>query len=271
MLNLSARRLRVNGVATRVLEAGGAGTPVVLVHGAGGRADRWSRSLAALAAAGYRAYAPDLPGHGHAAKGAGVACSVPAYRDFLAGLLDAIGASTVALVGTSLGGHVAAAYAAAHPARVEALVLCGSLGLVPVGEATRRRIQAGLADQSIDGVRARLQRLLGSALVSDALVEEDARINSSPGARQSFAALGGYVAEKLDEDVVGAQLAASRVRVLLLWGDQDRSVDAAVGEAAAQLIPGARRLVLPGAGHAPYLEKPDAFNQAVLDFLRAAR
>jgi pimeloyl-ACP methyl ester carboxylesterase len=75
---------QVSGVAIRVLESGAAGTPIVFVHGTGGRADRWVRNLDVLAAAGYHAYAFDLPGHGFAAKGAGVECSVPAYRTRLA-------------------------------------------------------------------------------------------------------------------------------------------------------------------------------------------
>jgi pimeloyl-ACP methyl ester carboxylesterase len=51
----------VQGVATRVLEAGTSGPPVVFVHGTGGRAERWERNLDAAAAAGYHAYAFDLP------------------------------------------------------------------------------------------------------------------------------------------------------------------------------------------------------------------
>lgn len=268
MLNLSARRLNVNGLATRVLESGAGEVPVVLVHGAGGRADRWAGTLEALAARGYRACAPDLPGHGFAAKGDGVACSVPAYREFLAALLDAIGAASAVLVGTSLGGHVAAAFAASAPDRVKALALAGSLGLVPVGEEVRARVRAGLADQSPEAVRAKLRRLFGDEAVPEGLVEEDARINNSPGARISLDALGRYVAERLDDDVVGETLAA--IPLLLLWGEQDRSVPLDVGRAAARRFPHAQLVVLPGAGHAPYLDRPEAFNRALIDFLDAS-
>jgi len=84
---------RIGNVGTRVLQSGSSGTPVVLVHGTGGRADRWVRNLDALAAAGYNAYAFDLPGHGFADKGPGVECSVPAYRKLLSGFVDSIGGS----------------------------------------------------------------------------------------------------------------------------------------------------------------------------------
>ena len=270
MLNFSARRLDVNGVATRVLEAGTGAVPVVLVHGAGGRAERWALTLEALAASGHRACALDLPGHGFAAKGPGVPCTVPAYRDFLGAFLDAIGAASAVLVGTSLGGHVAAACAAANPGRVRALVLAGSLGLVPVGEEVRARVRAGLADQTPEAVRAKLRRLFGDKAVPEGLVDEDVRINNSPGAGASLEALGRYVAESLDDDVVGDRLAAAGVPLLLLWGEQDRAIELSIGKAAARLIPHARLVVLPGAGHAPYLDQPEAFNRAVIGFLAAS-
>ena len=148
-----------------------------------------------------------------------------------------------------------------------ALALTGSLGLVPVGEEVRARVRAGLADQSPEAVRAKLRRLFGDETVPEGLVEEDARINDSPGARISLDALGRYVAERLDDDVVGETLAG--IPLLLLWGEHDRSVPLDVGRAAARRFPHAQLVVLPGAGHAPYLDRPEAFNRALIDFLDA--
>src|SRR5260221_12213441 len=96
----------VRGVATRVLESGVSGVPVVFVHGTGGRAERWERNLDAVAAAGYHAYAFDLPGHGFAAKGVGGECSVPAYPKLLSGVIEDVVKDKAFIVGTSLGGHV---------------------------------------------------------------------------------------------------------------------------------------------------------------------
>jgi 2-hydroxy-6-oxonona-2,4-dienedioate hydrolase len=140
--------LRIATVDTRVIEAGAAGEPIVLVHGTGGRADRWLRNVDALAAAGHHVYAFDLPGHGFASKGASLDCSVPGYRRFLADFLDAMKIDKAAIVGTSLGGHVVASYACEHPDRVRALVLSGSMGLVPLGAEMRARVEAGANNQS---------------------------------------------------------------------------------------------------------------------------
>ena len=264
---------KVNGVTTRVLEAGTPGEmPVVFVHGTGGRADRWIRNLDAVAGAGYHALAFDLPGHGFAAKGAGVECSVPAYRRMLGDFLASLGARRAAIVGTSLGGHVVASYAAEYPQRVAAVVLVGSMGLIPIGAEARGRIQAGANNQTKEGVAAKFQRVIfDQSLVTPDMVEEEFRINNSPGAKESFAALGDYIARRLDDEVVGEKLAAARVPVLLVWGDQDKTVPMAVGEAAAKLLPGSKLVKLEGAAHTPYYEKHEQFNRVLLDFLGVHR
>ncbi len=260
----------VQGVATRVLEAGTSGPPVVFVHGTGGRAERWERNLDVAAAAGYHAYAFDLPGHGFAAKGAGVECSVPAYRKFLCGFIEEVAKQKAFIVGTSLGGHVVASYAVENPGRVKGIALCGSMGLIPIGAEARVRIQGGANNQTREGVATKFTRVIfDQALVTPEMVEAEFRINNSPGAKESFAALGRYIAEKLDDDVVGEKLAASNLPVLLAWGDQDKVVPFAVGEAAAKLLPGSRFVKLEGAAHTPYYEKHEQFNAALLGFLRA--
>jgi pimeloyl-ACP methyl ester carboxylesterase len=256
------------GVATRMLAAGHAGAPVVFVHGTGGRADRWSRNLDAIAAAGYRTYAFDLPGHGFAAKGAGVECSVPAYRKILSAFLAELNEPCY-LVGTSLGGHVAASCASENVSKVKGVVLVGSMGLLPIGAEARGRIQAGANNQTREGVATKFTRIIyDQGLVTPEMIEEEYRVNNSPGAKESFAALGNYIATKLDDEVVGEKLAATKLPVLLVWGDQDKTVPVSVGEAAARLLPGSRFVLLPGAAHTAYYEKPDAFNAELLSFLK---
>ena len=147
--------LRVGSIDTRVIEARASdisGERIVLVHGTGGRADRWLRNVDALAAAGHHVYAFDLPGHGFASKGAGLDCSVPGYRRFLGDFLDAMKIANATIVGTSLGGHVVASYACEHPERVRAVVLSGSMGLVPLGAEARARVEAGANNQTYEGV-----------------------------------------------------------------------------------------------------------------------
>ncbi len=194
---------------------------------------------------------------------------MPAYRKLLAGFMDHIGATEATVVGTSLGGHVAASYAVENPQRVKAVALVGSMGLLPIGAEARGRIQAGANNQSREGVATKFTRIIfDQALVTPEMVAEEYLVNNSPGAKESFARLGKYIAEKLDDEVVGERLAKLGKPVLLVWGDQDKTVAVSVGEAAAKLIPGSRFVLLQGAAHTAYYEKPEAFNKALLEFLR---
>lgn len=265
--------LRIANIDTRVIEAGSSGEPIVLVHGTGGRADRWLRNMDALSAAGYHAYAFDLPGHGFASKGASLDCSVPGYRKFLAAFLDEMKIAKAVIVGTSLGGHVVASYACEHPDRVRAIVLSGSMGLVPLGAEARARVEAGANNQSYEGVKGKLGRVIfDPALVTQDFVEEEFRINNSFGAKESFATLGRYIGQRLDDDVVGDRLAklTPGLPTLLLWGAEDKTVPLSAGEAAARLLPGARLVVLPKAAHTPYYERAADFNAVLCDFLANA-
>jgi pimeloyl-ACP methyl ester carboxylesterase len=262
--------LRIATVDTRVIEAGAAGEPIVLVHGTGGRADRWLRNVDALAAAGHHVYAFDLPGHGFASKGGGLDCSVPGYRRFLGDFLDAMKIDKAAIVGTSLGGHVVASYACEHPDRVRALVLSGSMGLVPLGAEMRARVEAGANNQSYEGVKDKLGRVIfDPALVTQDFINEEFRINTSAGARESFATLGRYIGQRLDDDVVGDHLAklTTNLPTLLLWGAEDKTVPLGVGEAAARLLPGAKLVVLQKTAHTSYYERAADFNAVLCDFL----
>ena len=264
----------VDGISTRVLQAGLAGDAVVFVHGTGGRAGRWERNLDAVAAAGYRCYAFDLPGHGFATKGAGPAYSVPGYAAVLEAFLDTLDAERVSLVGTSIGGHVVASYAVGHQDRIASLTLVGSMGLVPIGDEAAQRIGKGATNQSREGVRAKLQRVIHDPLqVSDEFAEEEFRVNNSPGADVSFQQLGSYIAGRLDQDVVGDRVAAlaERVPVQLIWGAEDTTVPLSVGRAVADAIPQASLTVIDAAAHTCYFEQPAVFNQALVEFLAAAR
>lgn len=264
--------LAVDGVLTRVLAAGSGSDHLVLIHGVGARADRWVRNVDALAGAGWCVWAFDLPGHGLAQKGPGPDYSVPGYARFLEGFLDAVGAGSAAVVGTSLGGHVAATLACERPERVRALVLVGSIGLVPWGAERRAASRSRLRDVSRQGVARKLEVVVHDpGLVTDEWLAEEYLVNNSPGAEASFAAISDYVADRIDDDLIGPRLAAMapdrRPPTLLIWGEQERAVPLDTGRKAHAMLDGSELAVISGASHAPYFENPDEFNRVLLDFL----
>ena len=181
--------LGVDGVLTRVLEAGAGDRTMLLVHGVGARADRWRRNLEGLASAGYHPYAIDLPGHGLAQKGPNIPGTVPEYARFARGMLDELGAGEVYLIGTSLGGHVCATAACDMPERVAGLVLVGTVGITPIGAERRQRTQSIVGETSWEAIGGKLRVVLhDEALATEELQREEFRINNSPGAAESFRA-----------------------------------------------------------------------------------
>lgn len=123
------------GVRVRVIEAGDPkGAPVVLVHGWGIHSYLWRLNIPALAAAGRRVIAVDLPGHGLSEKPAAPGSyTLAAMSDHLRALFGALDIARAPVVAQSMGGRIAIELALRHPSIVSALALFGSVG---IGETT---------------------------------------------------------------------------------------------------------------------------------------
>lgn len=263
--------IRAGGSVTRVLEAGTGSRNALFIHGLGARADRWRRNLPAFAEAGYRCAAADLPGHGFAAKTGDFDFSVPACADLTLDLLDALRMDRVALVGTSLGSFVGATVALRAPERVSALVLVGAIGIVPMGETARQSLAARFGTVDRAGIEGKLRTVIHDdvRLVTQSWIEEEWRINNSPGANEAFAAISEYIRSGIDGDVVGERLAAlaGRPPTAVVWGSEDRAVPPAVGAAVKDLLHPELFAEIAGTGHCPYLEAAAEFNRIAIEFL----
>jgi pimeloyl-ACP methyl ester carboxylesterase len=179
-------------------------------------------------------------------------------------VVDGLSVPTVALLGTSLGGHVAAWTACERPERIRATVLIGAVGLVP-WDRRAEGSASPIVDTSPAGIRAKLEFLVADqSLVTDAWVHEEHQVNTSPGALEALAAVGRYDA---GADLVGPRYAALGLPTMLCWGAEDRWAPPSVGEDAAALLPGAPFVLLAGAGHAPYFERPADFAKVAAEFL----
>ena len=264
--------LGAGGTLTRILEAGRGDDAVIFIHGLGARADRWRRNLGVFAEAGYHCFALDLPGHGFAGKTTAFPYGVPGFADFVGAIMDKLGLGRVHMVGTSLGGHIAGWIACHAPERVRSLVLVGSLGLVPIGAEAGDNIHRNVKATDRPDIENKLKFVLyDPSIITPEWIEEEYRINNSPGAADSFARLGDYIAEEVDQHNVGENLAevSGGVPVMLVWGRQDKAVPLSVGEQGKALLGDANLLVIDEAGHAPYFEQAEQFNGAVLKFLGA--
>lgn len=258
------------GTTTRVLECGSGGVPLVLLHGVGARADRWRPALRLFAERGRHCYAFDFPGHGLAGKPQTFDYTVPGYTAFTEELLDALGLTEAVLVGTSLGGHVAGAVAVRRPRNVRAVVLVGPMGILPVSQPVLDALASSIQDTTHAGIAKKLARLLvDQRLISDEWVDEEFRVNNSPGAADAFGALAGYFTDGINHDVVAEPLRSilDTVPALLVWGAQDVMVPAELAEPCRALGGNVPLTLIAGTGHAPYLEAAAEFVEQVGAFL----
>jgi 2-hydroxy-6-oxonona-2,4-dienedioate hydrolase len=268
------------GLRVRALEAG-EGPPVVLVHGLGDCAEVWDRNLGPLAAAGYRAIAVELPGHGLSEKPLDRGIYQPSFiRPFLDGLLEAIGAQRAAFVGSSLGGLVAARYTIERPERVAALVLDGAAGL---GRdiAPFLRLVAYLPLWSVHLFRLS-QTVLEAALrsivvqrdaVTPELLEVYYRYRCLPGAAEAFLliAKAGLTLQGLrPELLVLPRLQHVDVPICIVAGRQDLVVPVHHALQAQAMLPRAQVVIFEACGHWPHREHPERFNATLTAFLAEA-
>ena len=276
------RSVTVDGVHIAFDDSGGAGPPLVLLHGFLGSGASMVALVEALdahgALAGRRVVAVHLVGHGRSDAPLPVApYAMERVVDQLRGVLDAVtGAdrgATVDLLGYSMGGRVALALALACPQRVRRLVLVGATAGIedPAERRTRRDADAELAafvDQhGIEAFVDRWEQLPIFATQRDLAPEVRERVRAGRTAQRVVG-----VANSLRGTGTGSmepmwdRLATRAVPTLVLAGALDTKY-VEVGVRLADVLPAGRFLAIAEAGHAAHLERPEATATAVGEFL----
>jgi pimeloyl-ACP methyl ester carboxylesterase len=252
--------------------------PLVFVHGLSGSWPNWLEQLPAFAAT-HRVITLDLPGFGHSPKPR-QEISISGYARMLEQLLGQLGIDAAAVVGNSMGGFIAAELAIAYPQRVERLVLISAAGIsthnhrgsttvLPAMRTLERSLMAAgaWAASKSDNV-ARRARLRDAALgvvvrhpskLDPALAAEQIRGAGKPGFIEGFEAVLHYeIRERLREIACPT---------LIVWGDSDRLISVRDADVFAELIPNSRKVVFGDTGHMSMLERPEAFNALLEEFL----
>ncbi|MEO7939572.1 MAG: alpha/beta hydrolase [Burkholderiaceae bacterium] len=249
------------------IEQGGGTTAIFLLHGVGGGKQAWPTNMPALAGAGYRAIAWDMPGYGDSASVNPYTTSELAQA--LHRLILQTGASRNVVLGHSMGGMVAQELAALWPAQVDGLILSATSAAFGRADGAWQQqfLQQRFAplDAGMD-MAALAQQLVPTMMAPDADVAAlrlACTVMAAVPQSSYRAALQAIVSFNRLED-----LARIKVPVLCLCGEHDRNAAPHVMQRMAERIPQGRYQCLAGVGHLANMEQPQAFNGAALQFLQ---
>jgi 3-oxoadipate enol-lactonase len=237
--------------------------PVLLLHSLGADRRMWTDLQEELSTA-HRVIAPDTRGHGRSEWAA-----TPTVDEWVADitrLLDHLGVDRVGLVGLSMGGVQALAFALKHPDRVRALVLADTFAQLEPDLA------AAKTKAMIDGSQA-----LGMAAYADSYVAETFTTTPLPPeaelVRESLAKMSQHAYADAVRTCFGVRLADRlgevRAPTVVLWGERDQKTPRPLAEQLVAGIPDTVLRVIPAAGHLANLENPAAFAAAVTEHLNA--
>jgi pimeloyl-ACP methyl ester carboxylesterase len=278
MARIRLGRGELDGLELHYTSAG-QGPPTLLIHGLGGFAESWRETLAALEPHA-RVIAVDLPGFGQSAKPRR-AYTLDFFARVVEGFLDALDVERVRLVGHSLGGGVALAFALAAPERVERLALLGAavpgfalrpsillrvMVLPMLGEALSRFVTPRVCTSA-------LSRCLVIPRPDEVafLVEHQYSVRTTPDGRAAYlATLRGAKADFTTRArAYRAALIGWDRPTLIIHGRQDPVVPFGHAEAVARGLPRAEARWLDRCGHFPQIEHGPAVNGWLGEFLLA--
>lgn len=258
---------RVNGNMLFYREAG-EGRLALFLHGFPLDHSVWLHQLKGLAHV-RRCVAVDLRGFGRSDPIVESELSMEMLADDVAGVVDALGSDQADIIGISMGGYVALALWELRPTLVRSLTLVDTKAAADTADAKLARDQ--LVDKLLDSGRDALaSELVPSMLGRTPSPQVTARVRSMiEGTRYEtmVAALAG-MKNRADRSRV---LSSVTVPSLIVGGEHDLLTPPDQVRAMAELVPGARTVIVDDAGHLPPIERPDRVNEALIELFEGRK
>jgi pimeloyl-ACP methyl ester carboxylesterase len=270
-------RVPVGPGSLHVERYGHGGHAVLLIHGFGTCSFVWRNVGPSIALANLTAFAVDLFGYGESDRPFDADYGIAAQAEYLDRGLTALRVARATVVGLDLGGAVALRFAAAHPDRVEKLVLVNPIALdeIPADDVKSLQKNTGKyalrVSRGIMGAAPLLRELLTRSVSDPAKMPEPlvARYMAPYVGREGVDHLL-RIARFVDKsDMEEIDLRALPQPTLVIWGERDPWVSAKVGDQLATTIGGSRLVRLPATGRLVPEESPEMLSNLLLDFIGA--
>jgi pimeloyl-ACP methyl ester carboxylesterase len=248
--------MRIQASAGRIYvdDVGISDCPVVFVHSLAGESLQWAEQLAHVRARGC-GIAYDLRGHGRSDPPTDGDYSLEACADDLQAVLDAVGVDRAILVAHSLGGAIATVFAAAHPERVEGLLLVDSVGDQRLAPDEMQQFLVALDSQHYDQVIHDYWKQIAG---NDPVIRE--RLMRSLDRTPKAAVVGMlWALQRTDLSQAITTFTKPKLAVVTPYNDFPFALH--------RIDPTMRAIVIEGTGHWLHMEKPDEFNAILEEFV----
>ena len=254
--------IEVEGNKIRYLETGHSKKTLVLVHGLGASAERWTKAIPFLENE-FHLVIPDLIGFGYSDKPL-VDYTTDFFSDFLGKFFTALGIDNLNIIGSSLGGQVTAEYAS-NNTNVEKLILVSPSGVMKQSTpALDAYIMAALYPNEENAKNA-FEMMEGSGIEADkTIIEGFIERMKLPNAKMAFMST---ILGLKNAEVITSKLQTISVPTMIIWGANDPVIPIQHADQFVSSIKDCRFYRMDGCGHTPYVQKPEEFCKIVLNFL----
>ena len=272
LAGLDSRQVQVGEFNVHYYEGGPQGAETILmIHGFGADKDNWLRFSRPLTAR-YHVVALDLPGFGDSSKSeAGYDVGTQVER--LNAFAKAIGLHKLHLIGNSMGGHIAALYAARHPEEVLSVALLNNAGVnAPQASELFKRLDRGDANPLLVRNADDFSNMLDLLFVEKPPLPDSLKQYLAERAMASHD-FNQKIFNQLRERYIPleTELAKIQVPTLLLWGDQDQILDVSSIKVMQPLLKQPSVVIMQACGHLPMIERPEETAEHYQTFLDSVK
>jgi len=253
----------INRNKIRYLEDGKSDQNILLLHGLGGYAERWSNIIPFLAKK-FHLYVPDMIGYGQSDKP--TADYTPEYFvKFVFDFMEAVGIKNTVMMGTSLGGQVVIECAATQLPTIKKIILISPAGIMRKSTPTLDAYTMAALYPSKEAVKNAYQMMVGPGKeVSEISIERFITNMSRPNAKMAF--LSTLLGLKNAPDIYD-KLEKITVPTMLIWGKEDNLIPFEYSQQFVMSINNCKFIAMEGCGHSPYVEAPEKLAELVIKFL----
>jgi pimeloyl-ACP methyl ester carboxylesterase len=259
---MAVKTTEIDGNKIRYLEEGTTKNTLILLHGLGASAERWE-DVIPLFAKKFRVIVPDLIGFGYSDKPS-IDYTTDYFAEFMSKFVEKVGIEEMSIIGSSLGGQIAAEFIINQNADVKKLVLVSPSGVMKHSTpALDAYISAALYPNTDSALNA-FQVMSGRKKIDEKIVSGFIERMQLPNAKMAFmSTLLGLSNSK----VVTEKLQLITIPTLIVWGENDPVIPIEYAQSFISGINDCRFYKMIGCAHTPYVEKPEKFFQIVSDFL----